>query len=80
MTRPRSPFAFTLLIVVVGAAILAGLAGAWTLTGALVESADPWLRPFVPVLDTVSAALSGQECAATRVAPEVTTLRPVLAC
>lgn len=62
MTRPRSPLPRSLLIIAVGTLILAGLVGAWIVMGGLVETADPWLRPFVPVLDSVYAMLSGHDC------------------
>ncbi len=80
MIRARSSLACVLLILTVGAAIFAGLAGAWTVAGGLVEAADPWLRPFVPVLDTVAAALTGQGCAAASVGLEVAAAQPQLAC
>lgn len=80
MIRARCPLACMLLILTVGAAIVVGLAGAWTVAGGLVEVADPWLRPFVPVLDTFSAALSGYDCSAASPGLEVSAARPQLAC
>ena len=80
MIRPRSRLARMLLVLAVAAAIMAGLAGAWTVAGGLAEAADPWLRPFVPVLDTVSAVLSGHDCPPASTALEVSAAQPQLHC
>jgi len=80
MIRARSQLACMLLIVTVVAALVAGFAGVWTVAGGLAEAADPWLRPFVPVLDEVSAKLSGYDCHATPAGLEVSAALPHLAC
>ena len=80
MIRARSRLARVLLVLTVVAAIIAGAAGAWTVAGGLADAADPWLRPFVPVLDTVSAVLSGHDCSAASTGLEVSAARPQLAC
>lgn len=95
MTRPRSPFTRspvsrspvsrsrfprTLLIIAVGTLSLVGLAGAWIGAGGLAETADPLLRPFVPVLDTVSAMLTGHDCQAARTQAAVDTVLSTPTC
>lgn len=80
MIRARFQLVRMLLVLTVVAAIVAGLAGAWTVAGGLAEAADPWLRPFVPVLDTVSAVLSGEGCSTASTGLEVSAARPQLSC
>ncbi|MDZ7708490.1 MAG: hypothetical protein U5J97_11485 [Trueperaceae bacterium] len=90
MTRPRSPFTRspvsrsrfprTLLIIVVGTLSLVGLAGALIGANGLAETADPVLRPFVPVLDAVSAMLTGHDCQAARAQQAVDTVLATPTC
>lgn len=80
MIHARSQLACMLLVLTVLTAIVAGLAGAWTVAGGLAEAADAWLRPFVPVLDAVSAVLSGEGCPAASTGLEAGAARPQLSC
>ncbi len=76
----RSRFPRTLLIIPVGMLSLVGLAGAWIGASGLAEMADPLLRPFMPVLDTVYALLTGHDCQAALAQQAVDTVLATPTC